>query len=137
VIVIDTSAVIAILRAETDAHHLAAILARADVCVMSSVTFMETSMVFAGRAVAPTVFGRLDSFLEAANIEIVANDRRLATAARDAFLRYGKGRHPASLTLGDCAAYALAKTRGLPLLFKARDFSQTPDFSQTDIVAAA
>lgn len=51
--------------------------------------------------------------------------------ARDAFLRYGKGRHPAGLNPGDCAAYALAKARGLPLLFKGNDFSKT------DLIAAA
>jgi ribonuclease VapC len=61
----------------------------------------------------------------------VAHDASLAEAARDAFLRHGKGRHPAGLNLGDCAAYALAKAHGLPLLFKGEDFRKT------DLVAAA
>jgi ribonuclease VapC len=55
----------------------------------------------------------------------VAQDAGLTEAAREAFLRYGKGRHPAGLNLGDCASYAVAKTHNLPLLFKGNDFSQT------------
>ena len=66
-----------------------------------------------------------------AGMEVVAQDRLLAGIARDAFLRFGKGRHPAGLNMGDCAAYALAQSRGLPLLFKGGDFSKT------DVVAAA
>jgi ribonuclease VapC len=58
-------------------------------------------------------------------IEIVAVDRNLATAAVNAFERYGKGRHPARLNLSDCFAYGLAKSRNLPLLFKGDDFSKT------------
>jgi ribonuclease VapC len=61
---------------------------------------------------------------------VVPQDRLLAEIAREAFLRFGKGRHPARLNMGDCAAYALARSRGLPLLFKGADFSKT------DIVAA-
>jgi ribonuclease VapC len=61
----------------------------------------------------------------------VPHDVDLAEAAREAFLSFGKGRHPAGLNFGDCASYALAKTRGLPLLFKGGDFSGT------DLVSAA
>ena len=56
---------------------------------------------------------------------IVPHDAELAAVARTAFLRFGKGRHPAALNFGDCASYALAKSRGSPLLFKGRDFSAT------------
>jgi ribonuclease VapC len=58
-------------------------------------------------------------------IEIVPHDADLAILAREAFLRFGKGRHAARLNCGDCASYALAKSRGVPLLFKGADFAQT------------
>ena len=64
------------------------------------------------------------------DMEIVAHDTALARIAREAFLRFGKGRHPAGLNFGDCAAYALARANDLPLLFKGGDFTKT------DIVAA-
>lgn len=130
-IVVDSSAVIAILRQEPDSHRLAHILTESDACVMSSVNFMETSIVVAGRGVLPDIFRNLDALMVEAEISIVVHDAALAYAAREAYLRYGKGRHPAALNLGDCAAYALAKTRGLPLLFKGQDFSKT------DLVSAA
>ena len=63
-------------------------------------------------------------------MQVVAQDALLAEAAREAFLRYGQGRHPAALNLGDCASYALAKTRSLRLLFKGSDFPRT------DLIAA-
>ena len=58
-------------------------------------------------------------------LEIVAHDRELAHIAREAFLRFGKGRHPARLNCGDCASYALAKSLNIPLLFKGGDFAKT------------
>jgi ribonuclease VapC len=64
-------------------------------------------------------------------MQVVAQDARLAEEAREAFLRYGKGRHPAALNLGDCATYAVAKSLSLPLLFKG------DDFTKTDLMAAA
>ena len=67
----------------------------------------------------------LPNLLERVGIEIVPFDRGLADQARSAFLRFGKGRHPAGLNMGDCAAYALAKSRGLPLLYKGGDFART------------
>ena len=129
-IVVDSSAIIAILRREPDCDRLALILAGSDACIMSAVSFMESSLVVAGRAVIPDVFRDLDVLIDEGGIEIVPHDKALAYGARDAFLRYGKGRHPAGLNFGDCASYALAKTRGLPLLFKGNDFSKT------DLVAA-
>ena len=64
-------------------------------------------------------------------MEVVAQDADQARLAREAFLGFGKGRHPAALNLGDCAAYALARSRGLPLLFRGEDFVRT------DLVPAA
>jgi ribonuclease VapC len=73
----------------------------------------------------------LDELIDRAAMQVVAQDAELAEAARSAFLRFGKGRHPAALNLGDCASYALAKARSLSLLFKG------DDFSKTDLVAAS
>jgi ribonuclease VapC len=67
----------------------------------------------------------LDALIARARIEVVAQDAELTEAARAAFLRYGRGRHPAALNLGDCASYALAKHHDVPLLFKGADFPRT------------
>ena len=87
-------------------------------------------MVLAGRLGDATAWQELDELIEAIPIEVVAHDQQLAEIAREAFLRFGKGRHSARLNCGDCASYALAKKYGIPLLFKGTDFAQT------DIVAA-
>jgi len=68
---------------------------------------------------------KLDEFVVVAGIKVAAIDAAQAAAAREAFDRFGKGRHPASLNLADCFAYALSKTLGEPLLFKGRDFEAT------------
>lgn len=124
-IVVDTSALIAILRDEPEAEAFLRIIADADGCLMISVSVMETSMVLAGRSGSETSWLGLDQFIARAEIEVVAQDHVLAGLGRDAFLRFGKGRHPAALNMGDCASYALAKARGLPLLFKGNDFRHT------------
>lgn len=93
--------------------------------LMSAVSLQEASIVWAGRTGDRTAWETLDALLERFDLEIVAHDANLALAAREAFLRFGKGRHPAALNFGDCAAYALAKVNDLPLLFKGGDFGQT------------
>jgi ribonuclease VapC len=130
VIVADTSALVAILRREPEADDFLRIIVRSGSCLVLSVSVMEASMVLAGRDGDDTSWLGLDQLIARAGIEVVAQDRLLAGIARDAFLRFGKGRHPAGLNMGDCAAYALAQSRGLPLLFKGNDFSKT------DVVAA-
>jgi len=125
VIVLDSSALIAILRRELEADGFLRAISEADRCLLSSVSLLETSMVLAGRTGDRRSWAELDALIARAGIEIVAQDAELAEAARAAFLRYGRGRHRAGLNLGDCASYALAKTRGLPLLFKGEDFSGT------------
>jgi len=79
----------------------------------------------------PQVADRLDALVLDLAIEIVPFDEELARASRAAFVRFGKGRHPASLNLGDCVSYALAQTRGLPLLYKGNDLART------DVVSAS
>ncbi len=87
-------------------------------------------MVIAGRFGGDAALEPLGALLARLDMEIVAHDSALVRIAREAFLRFGKGRHPARLNFGDCAAYALAKSNNLPLLFKGEDFART------DIVAA-
>ena len=124
-IAVDSSALIAILRREPEADSFLQVIATADGCLLSSVSLLETSLVLAGRTGDAASWSELDALIARASMQVVAQDAGLAEAARDAFLRYGKGRHPAALNLGDCASYALAKTHGLPLLFKGTDFPRT------------
>lgn len=123
--VIDTSALIAILRREPEADNFLKRIADTEGSLLSSVSFLEASMVLAGRSGDATAWIELDALIARAEIRIVEQDAELAEVARSAFLRYGRGRPPAALNLGDCAAYALAKHRNLPLLFKGDDFSRT------------
>ena len=129
-IAVDTSAVVAILRNEPEKDRFVDALLAASSRFMSAVSLQEAGMVIAGRFGNDTIWEPLDALLARLDVEIVAHDVTLARIARTAFLRFGKGRHPAQLNFGDCAAYALAQANGLPLLFKGGDFSKT------DIVAA-
>ncbi len=124
-IVVDSSALIAILRREPEADDFLRILAAAEQCLLSSVSLLEISMVLAGRTGDRSSWDNLDALLSRADVQVVPQDAELAEVARTAFLRFGKGRHPAALNLGDCASYALAKARSLPLLFKGGDFLKT------------
>ena len=130
-IVVDSSALVAVLRREPEADEFLRIIASADGCLLSSVSLLETSMVLAGRTGDAASWANLDALIARAAVQVVAQDASLAKLARDAFLRYGKGRHAAALNLGDCASYAVAKGNSLPLLFKG------DDFAQTDLMAAA
>lgn len=124
-IVIDSSALIAILRREPEADPFLVAIASAPTILLSAVNLLETSMVLATHTGDAASWTDLDALVARAAMEIVPQDAALTDAARHAFLRYGKGRHPAALNLGDCAAYALAKSRTLPLLFKGNDFPHT------------
>jgi len=124
-IAVDSSALIAILRREPEADVFLRIVLDAGRCVLSSVSLLETSMALAGRNGDEASWIELDALISLTGMQVVAQDAMLAGVARAAFLRFGKGRHPAALNLGDCAAYALAKSRDLPLLFKGHDFART------------
>jgi ribonuclease VapC len=91
---------------------------------MSAATYLESSIVLASRFGDEAVQD-LRLYLDEADVEIVPVDRALADAAVEAWLRFGKGRHPAALNFGDCFAYALASLRGAPLLFIGDDFART------------
>lgn len=123
-IVIDTSALIAILRAEPEKTRFEQIIADANGRLVCAVSVFEAAMVTIGRSATDTGEG-LDAVLKAMGVEIAPFDADLAAIARDAFIRFGKGRHPAGLNMGDCASYALAKSLDLPLPFKGDDFSRT------------
>ncbi len=122
--VIDTSALLAILQDEPERRTFNEAIEEAASRVMSVATFVEISIVIESRYGADGLRD-LDDFLERAGIELAAVDVEQAKAARRAFSRFGKGRHPAGLNYGDCFSYALASQRAEPLLFKGADFSQT------------
>lgn len=124
-IVIDSSAFIAVLQREPEADTFLRVIEHARECSVSAMTYLETSIVLAGRAGDREAWLGLNALIRRAAMQIVPHDAGLVDVAREAFLRFGKGRHPAALNFGDCAAYALAKTRGAPLLFKGGDFSLT------------
>ncbi len=122
--IIDTSALLAVLLDEPDAKRFLRAIAEAPSCRMSVANFLETAMVVESRA--GTVGGHeLDLFLEKALIKLEPVTAVQAQAARRAWQRYGRGNHPAGLNFGDCFAYALAEVTGDPLLFKGGDFTLT------------
>lgn len=121
---IDTSATMAILRDEPERPEFIRLLEAAPVRHMSTATFVETSVVIPGRRGAEGLQD-LDDFLQRYRIELIPLDRAQALIAREAFRRFGKGRHPAALNFGDCFSYALARHLGEPLLCKGADFPQT------------
>ena len=125
--VIDTSALLAILQDEPERRAFNEAIEAADTRAMSVANFVEASIVVESRYGAEGVRD-LDLFLERAVIELVDVTLAQGHAARRAFARYGKGRHTAGLNFGDCFSYALAAERGEPLLFKGADFSKTDIF---------
>ena len=122
--ILDTSAVIAILYREPEAPEFAQSIHDADVCRISVANYVELSMVIQNQ-LGPEGMQQAEAFFRRAgvNIEPVTVDH--GELARQAFLDFGKGRHKAGLNFGDCFSYALAKATGEPLLFKGNDFSQT------------
>ncbi|HTB87229.1 MAG TPA: type II toxin-antitoxin system VapC family toxin [Steroidobacteraceae bacterium] len=127
--IIDTSAIIAVLFNEEDAKVYAHLIAQSDTRRMSAATFVETAIVVETQT-KTSGSRQLDAFLRQAEIAIEPVTEEHAHIARQAFIDFGKGRHPAELNYGDCFSYALAKATGESLLFKGRDFSKT------DIVVA-
>lgn len=122
--VIDTSAVVAILFHEEDQLTYAEAIGGASARLVSAVTRVELAFVVESRK-REAGRERLERFLALTEAEIVAVTPEHATLAIAAFRAFGKGRHPAALNIGDCFSYALAKATGHPLLFKGNDFAQT------------
>lgn len=122
--VIDSSALITILLGEAGAESLAQAISNDPKRLLSAVSALETAIVIEARKGPPG--GReFDLLLHEAGIEIVGMDVEQVKSARRAWQKYGKGRHPGGLNLGDCCSYALSRSSGEPLLFKGEDFNQT------------
>jgi ribonuclease VapC len=124
VIVVDTSAVLAALTGEPEGGRINATLATSSANLISAGTYLECAIVLAGRHGDDGVHD-LRLYLHEAGMEIVPLDRDQADAALRGWSRYGKGRHPAALNLGDCFAYALATAREAPLLYVGDHFERT------------
>lgn len=122
--VIDTSAVVAILLGEPQARRLAEAIEQGAPRRMSAASLLEASIVIEARK-GEEGARDLDLLVYRSGIEIVPFDDEQAEVARLAWRRYGKGRHSAGLNLGDCFSYALAKVTGSALLYIGKDFSQT------------
>jgi ribonuclease VapC len=122
--VIDTSAILAILFDEPESPSISLAIEEDPIRFISSGTYLETSIVIEAR------FGEqggreLDLLMHAAKVEVISVDQEQAEVAREGYRRFGKGRHPAGLDFGDCFAYALSRCTGEKLLFKGDDFSRT------------
>ncbi len=128
--ILDTSALVAILYREPEAAPFVALIHGADVCRISVANHVELAMAMESQ-IGPEGTRQAEAFLRRAGVVIEPVTVNHGELARQAFLDFGKGRHKAGLNFGDCFAYALAKATGEPLLFKGNDFALT------DIVPAA
>jgi ribonuclease VapC len=123
-LVVDTSALLAVLLLEADAAKYAEALGSATALRMAAPTWLETAMLATARS-GEAGYRELARFVDDLRIEVMPVDRALVEAAFSGWLHYGKGRHPAGLNFGDCFSYALAKQRNEHLLFKGEDFALT------------
>jgi len=122
--ILDTSAVVAILAGEPDAARFAHCIELDSTPRIGAPAMLEAAMVLT-RSFGDDAHAALDAFVRESGAEIVAFDLAQLRAAQAAYLRFGKGRHPAGLNFGDCISYALARVCDEELLFKGEDFSQT------------
>jgi ribonuclease VapC len=123
-VIIDTSALVAILDQEPEADRVVRTLASASERTLSAANLVEAGIVMQARR-GDDGARDLDLLLAKLRVDIAAVTASQADIARKAFRRYGRARHPANLNFGDCFAYALAKDKSAPLLFKGNDFGQT------------
>lgn len=122
--VIDASALLAILLGEPEADDFSRSIADDPKRLVSALSALEAAIVVRTRK-GPAGIRELDLFHHTAGAVVVSLDADQVLLARSAYETYGKGHHPAALNLGDCCSYALARSSGEPLLFKGNDFSQT------------
>jgi len=120
-IVVDTSALMAILLGEESAGRCVDVLSAGKTLLVSSATMAEALVVAGHRKCRPA----MERLLARLGAEVVGLSAADAPLIADAYERWGKGMHPAGLNLGDCFAYALAKSRGCPLLYVGQDFART------------
>lgn len=124
-IALDTSALTAVVFGEPDAAHFtASMLANTGDCVLSAATLVEAGIVVEAKQ-GPSAAQDLRLLLDQIGAEVVPVDAAAASVAVGAWQRFGKGRHPAALNLGDCFSYAAATIAGAPLLYKGDDFTKT------------
>ncbi len=123
--IVDTSAIIAIIQQEPEAKKFSQILDLQTNREMLAPNYLELCMVLLGNK-NPKGQHEIDATLDELDVKIIAFTPEMASVATAAFLKYGKGQgHPAQLNFGDCMAYAAAKMDSLPLLFKGDDFRKT------------
>jgi ribonuclease VapC len=122
--VVDSSALMAILMNEPERMDFLGRIVADPMRFVSTVSYLECSMLMFSRNGKAGV-DQFDVLLKRLDCELVAADAEQALVARQAFIKFGKGNHPASLNLGDCFSYALARYAGEPLLFKGNDFGRT------------
>ena len=124
---VDASAIVAALLREPEADALLERLDSSDRRATHALSLFEAATAVARRKECSIAdaYTEVSSFAAAAGLEVIALQTPEAIAALEAHARYGKGRHPAKLNMGDCFSYAVAKLRGMPLLYKGGDFSQT------------
>jgi len=123
-VILDTSAAMSLLVGESDAPVIGAALSSTERRAISAASLVELYLVAGGRG-GDALLADAGTLVREFGIEVVPFTAEHAVIARDGWRRFGKGRHPAALNLGDCFSYALAKARGEPLLFKGDDFSRT------------
>lgn len=129
--IVDSSALVSLLREEPDNDRYVRALARAsNGILMSTANYLESAIVIDSND-SELLSARFDAVVDYWKIELVPVSAGHARLAREAYRRFGKGRHPAQLNFGDCFAYALAKETGRALLFKG------DDFGRTDVTSAA
>jgi len=124
---IDASAIVGILLREVDAEALQTRLEQADRRFTSAIAIYEASLGIARVLRIPVAIAaaEVDNFISGADVQVIAITAEIGRGAIGAFERFGRGRHPAALNLGDCFAYACARALAVPLLFKGGDFAQT------------
>jgi ribonuclease VapC len=122
--IVDSSALLAVLKGEAEAEGIGDALLNATVCRMSAVTYVEAAVVTDSNK-NPVLSRRFDELLRDVEMQVESVTPKQAEIARQAFRDFGKGRHKAGLNFGDCFAYALAKEKDEPLIFKGDDFRHT------------
>jgi ribonuclease VapC len=123
-VILDTSALVAILFGEPEAEEFARLILEADVCRLSVVNHVELSIVLERQA-RPEAAHQAEAFLRASLVVVEPVTLHQGALARQAFYDFGRARHRARLNFGDCFSYALAKAMDEPLLFKGDDFART------------
>lgn len=122
--IVDSSAIVAVLRAEPEARAIVSVIQAAARRSVSAVSYVEAAIVI-DRSGDDIASRRFDDFFRVSNIAVETVTPQQALLAREAYRDFGKGRHKAGLNFGDCFAYALAKEKDEPLLFKGTDFAHT------------